>query len=284
MGIIFEMKESANSLNLNLFTGVFILVCSGIACVYQDELAAKFKANSSPIDWCENNYEVTPYLAEFWNSISAIAMGVPGVIGYFVYKGTKVERHEPNIHLLWISSWVVAIGSIYFHGNLSVAGQIMDELPLLMLVFFGLFILIPLHKWPSLAVRKVLISWQSLACGNAGGFLLTMLNPSASHILVLSCIPLVAIVGSKEFYYCKEKPWNIFWPTIGCYFIAQTAWLFDTLGCESTKAFFVGTIGFYPQLHAVWHIFVSTMLWFLIVLFLRIRLSGDKKETIVCLK
>jgi hypothetical protein len=142
------------------------------------------------------------------------------MIGYLIYKGTKVEKHEPNIYLLWISSGIVAIGSIYFHGNLSVAGQIMDELPLLMLVFFGLFLLIPLHKWYSLRFRSILFSWQSLACGNAGGFLLTMLNPTASHFMVLMMIPCTVGMIFKEYYYCKEKPWNLFYATVISWVIA----------------------------------------------------------------
>ena len=27
---------------------------------------------TASIDWCEENYERTPYLAEFWNSISSL--------------------------------------------------------------------------------------------------------------------------------------------------------------------------------------------------------------------
>jgi hypothetical protein len=38
------------------------------------------------IDWCERNYEVTPYVAEFWNAISSIPIALCAAVGYFAGK------------------------------------------------------------------------------------------------------------------------------------------------------------------------------------------------------
>ena len=36
---------------------------------------------TSTIDWCEQNYAVTPYVAEFFNTVSSLAMVLAGVLG-----------------------------------------------------------------------------------------------------------------------------------------------------------------------------------------------------------
>ena len=48
---------------------------------------------SSPVDWCEENYEVTPYVAEFWNSVSSFSMVVLSMVGpRFIDK--RVDQFE----------------------------------------------------------------------------------------------------------------------------------------------------------------------------------------------
>ena len=38
-------------------------------------------------DWCENNYEVSYFIAEFWNTTSSLAIVVMGLFGiYMVWK------------------------------------------------------------------------------------------------------------------------------------------------------------------------------------------------------
>ena len=100
----------------------FVTFCGVVAFNNREDLASKFKPNSSPIDWCEANYAMNNRIAEFWNTVSSLCLMGPSIAGYWVFKGSKMEKHEPNVYLLWISTFIISLGSMYFHGTLSVAG------------------------------------------------------------------------------------------------------------------------------------------------------------------
>lgn len=36
---------------------------------------------TAAIDWCEDNYAWTRYIAEFWNTMSSILLALAGVVG-----------------------------------------------------------------------------------------------------------------------------------------------------------------------------------------------------------
>lgn len=50
--------------------------------------------SDSNIQWCEEDYAVTPYLAEFWNSLSSIPLFLWGLFGLYMYyqHGEKEKR------------------------------------------------------------------------------------------------------------------------------------------------------------------------------------------------
>ena len=108
--------------NLNQATCIFLVCCSIVAYIRRDDLLATLKKNSSPIDWCEENYEVNPGIAEFWNTVSAVLQLVPAFLGWLIYRNTKLAKHEPNIFIMFTLIAVIGTGSIYFHGTLSAAG------------------------------------------------------------------------------------------------------------------------------------------------------------------
>lgn len=212
----------------------------------KDELAATFKPNSSPVDWCEANYEVTPYVSEFWNSASATLLFSPGFLGYYAYKNTRGEKHEPNLYLVWMCILISAAGSCYFHSSLSVAGQVLDEMPLIILAVYGIALGIPANKWPSQKYRNLFYSWKTLLCANIGMLLISLLKPHVSHILVLAAIPFASVAPIVGFYFCKDKPWDLMKLFVVFWFLAFSCWFADKLACEETTAFFMSTIGFYP--------------------------------------
>lgn len=70
---------------------------------------------SSTIDWCEDNYALSFYIAEFWNTISNVLFVVLAIYGY---RRARREGFEPRFLYQYIAVIIVGIGSASFHGTL----------------------------------------------------------------------------------------------------------------------------------------------------------------------
>ena len=79
---------------------------------------------TSSIDWCEDNFKHSEYVAEYFNTISSFSMVITGL---FIYNKCKVS----SILLI-----LVGIGSILFHAILSKSTQLLDEVPMIWLALY----------------------------------------------------------------------------------------------------------------------------------------------------
>lgn len=92
------------------------------------------KGSPSVVDWCEPNYVVTPYVAEFWNSLSSllmVALGLWGLRWWWTHRDVVTRRFA----WCFVGLLVVGAGSAAFHGTLLRGPQALDELPM---VYVGL--------------------------------------------------------------------------------------------------------------------------------------------------
>lgn len=99
--------------------------------------------HTATIDWCESNYAVTHYIAEFWNTISNLVMILFPLYGvYWSWKHTAYAQRNstPTNRLFEVSSTIVwchiglvmvGIGSWAFHMTLLYPAQLLDELPMI---------------------------------------------------------------------------------------------------------------------------------------------------------
>jgi len=83
---------------------------------------------TASLDWCEVNYAYSPYVAEFWNSISSLWLVVLAVFG--LYKGKNLHIKLP-VQLAYVALGVVGFGSALFHATLLYSCQLLDELPMI---------------------------------------------------------------------------------------------------------------------------------------------------------
>jgi len=91
---------------------------------------------TSSIDWCERNYEVSYYIAEFWNTISNLAFILVGVMG--IVQAAR-HRYEPRFVMIGMGIMIVGCGSAAFHGTLLFHNQMADELPMMWSIMIWLY-------------------------------------------------------------------------------------------------------------------------------------------------
>ena len=63
---------------------------------------------TATIDWCENNYETTEYVVEFWNAVSSFVVCVGGVL--HLYHAAQY-KYELRYQLQALGIIVVGLGS-----------------------------------------------------------------------------------------------------------------------------------------------------------------------------
>lgn len=202
---------------------------------------------TSTVDWCEGNYEHTPWVAELFNTVSSLAIVGAGLLGLLLHRGVLERRFLLAFALLAL----VGAGSVAFHATLLFELQLLDELPMLYLVLLIVWILVEDGPVPRLGrvFPAALVSW---------GALLTVLNAFASGDVQFWLFQLS--FGSLELfslacvYRLHRRSANgparrLFRLGMGAYAAGIAAWFVDIRFCEQ--------LGSGPQLHAVWHVLVS---------------------------
>jgi len=81
------------------------------------------------MDFCEPNYAVTYYVAEFFNTMSSIPFCVLGVLGLVLTH--KFATTEFRFKLCFLSMLLMGFGTILFHASLLFKYQLLDEMPML---------------------------------------------------------------------------------------------------------------------------------------------------------
>ena len=94
---------------------------------------------SSSFDFCEQNYVQSEFIAEFFNTITSIPIVAVGLFGLIeCWKA----RHATRFLFCYFTLLTAGLGSLYFHGTLHWAGQILDELSMIFCVQGMYFVLL----------------------------------------------------------------------------------------------------------------------------------------------
>eukprot|EP01061_Rhynchopus_euleeides_P047822 TRINITY_DN985_c0_g2_i1.p1 TRINITY_DN985_c0_g2~~TRINITY_DN985_c0_g2_i1.p1 ORF type:complete len:260 (+),score=93.47 TRINITY_DN985_c0_g2_i1:42-821(+) len=117
---------------------------------------------TASVDWCEDNYVVSFYIAEFVNTCSSFPMVALSL--YALWWGSALNRRDKYFVAACATSACVGAGSMLFHGTLRHEGQVLDEVPMLIGICSFILLLRMTDKQTNPVVPYVLAGWCLLAC------------------------------------------------------------------------------------------------------------------------
>lgn len=215
---------------------------------------------TASVDWCERNYEVCNFVAEFWNTVSSASIAILGLVGLYL---TNRENLEKRFGVLYIGIIVVGLGSVAFHGTLLLGSQLLDELPMI---------------WSTLTWLYIYQTMESPAQGNPGdkrlatslavfGVVWGVASPWVHYYTPTAFRALfVGLLGYslyKAYFYwkiCENQVARKLYLWCNVFLVAGvTVWLLDLHACNQLHYLF-GDYWWHKyvgSLHGYWHCFMA---------------------------
>ncbi|KAF8243157.1 alkaline phytoceramidase [Wilcoxina mikolae CBS 423.85] len=221
-------------------------------------LSSAWEPRTSTINFCELDYYITPYIAEFINTISNLL---------FLYLAGHGLWHSSTGDTVVLWSYgllgLVGLGSTMFHGSLKFPAQMVDEMAMVYAVATVTYAVFAID------LKKQWLPWFAGLLISAVAAL-TVVHPNQSdstlHRFIFTtmvfgtatrCIMLVRRVGDVRM---KSEMKQI--AKIGSitYLSGTTAWIIDELRCDDLRMLRDITgmpFGFILELHGWWHILTA---------------------------
>ncbi|ETO07542.1 hypothetical protein RFI_29850 [Reticulomyxa filosa] len=233
----------------------------------------------STVDWCEPNYVVSPYIAEFFNTVSHVP--TPFYISAGIFYTWKLASKEWRFVCAFASVILVAIGSIAFHATLRYVGQLLDELPLMLTNYSLLYCVLCCKASPTMSqsekwkeriwiglfcmlgciqcVIYIVLKWYAVFFISYGCLLIGLLLYSVSTIR--------DAMGKTHPSFLSMKLFKYACITYGCGF---ALWCIENTFCKKVQSF---------QLHAWWHVLSGAGSYLYILSMIALRSHYLKRQT-----
>ncbi|XP_011268992.2 alkaline ceramidase [Camponotus floridanus] len=237
-----------------------------------------FEAGSSPVDWCEGNYSISPSIAEFMNTFSNVVFLLlpPVLMHLFRDYGRFVN---PGIHIIWFLLMIVGLSSAYFHATLSLIGQLLDELAILWVYMAGFCMFFPRRYFPNIFRndRKLFSICATLPTLIATG--LGILHPAVNAFALMSLgIPAFGFLIIELKRTTSIRVYRLGLRCGAMWILSVTCWLNDRLFCDTWL-----NLNF-PYLHALWHLFIFIASYTAAGLFAYFAVQDEKPQQLPVLK
>lgn len=202
-------------------------------------------------DWCEPNWTVTLYIAEFWNTITNLIYIFVGLWTVFEFNSKIFNR----MRISGMALFFIGIGSMCYHGTITRWGQAFDELAIL---YWEIALLATIFKenemkyhwikycYLPFAILETVIYWQMDNYPAVGWPMYHVLHVAIDFIIVITLY--FKFRELKNRYYVNETfEYNIKFRGLGCISFSFFAWLLDYFYCDIFKYWYLHAFG--------WHLF-----------------------------
>ncbi|KAF7663044.1 hypothetical protein LDENG_00219960 [Lucifuga dentata] len=225
---------------------------------------------TSTLDWCEENYTISFYIAEFWNTVSNLIMIIPPLCGAI---HTLLRGLEFRYICSFLGLAAVGVGSWCFHMTLLYEMQLLDELPMIYSTCVFVYCLCECFKQEktssyflilvllifSVTVTVVYLQWKE------------PVFHQVMYGVLVACLVIRSIYIVTWVY-----PWlrALCYISIVIFMLGFLLWNIDNIFCDSlraTRQMLPPGVGVLTQFHAWWHIFTGLGSYLHILLSLQIR-------------
>lgn len=240
---------------------------------------------TSTIDWCEENYTVSPYLAEFVNTTTNLGFMLFSLFGIY---NTLRNGFSKTFIIAYLGVMFVGFGSWCFHMTLQYNMQLLDELPMIYvasIMVWHTYIAEPNHqvsyKLPlCLTLYSGLVTWSYLIIKDP------VFHQVSYAILVLGVVYRAITLFQKvpkSLSYERPRVHALLWMSALGFVVAFILWNIDNQFCHSLRAwrhsvsFLTGSIS---ELHGWWHIGTALGVYYFVVFceWIRPILANDKQK------
>ena len=186
------------------------------------------------VSFCEDKYIVSDYIAEYYNTMSALSYVIVGLLFY----KTKLRKLSKIIILL-------GMGTALLHSTLRFYGQWLDEISMLILSFYIIK-----------EIRQMRFGFTT-----SEWYLLLLIFPYflferyfSYFFIVFSSLQIYTYtICRKNYDECTRQVYYLIKAYLIVLILSSICWLGDQLFCDYVQNY---------QLHAVWHVGTSLALFF----------------------
>lgn len=207
--------------------------------------------HTSPIDWTEPNYESHEYIAEWKNTLSCAAFLIVTYFGISelnkrkrIYiritemTRTKISYSDNDLRIAYYLCGFIGVTSAYFHATLSLLGQILDEVSILLLVQHCIF-----------SILKVRFSIRLLFHLVFSCLLFVYPSYNAYILFISGLITFKILMARPEFTDSENRMSDHIKNLYFYFFLGLVVWLIDKIGISyisfgQTKVL---------HIHFIWH-------------------------------
>lgn len=235
---------------------------------------------TSTIDWCEENYVVSPYMAEALNTVTNA--GFIAVAIYAIYQCIR-NKQEKRFIFTACGFLLVGIGSWLFHMTLKYEYQLLDELPMLYatcIPFWSAF-----SEFKDKKSSFYVGLYLSIAVGTLTCIYLWFQDPTIHQVVyaVLCAGVIIRSVALAKKYVKDKKGYgqlnSLMVIGLSTFLLGYFFWNLDVHYCtiaRSIRRSWGMPYGFLLEGHSWWHLFTGVGVYFYLVYMEQLRcwLSG----------